>query len=231
MDDQVDVDVDEQVRGGGPLVDLDVLALVGLAEVDQVVGVLGVVLGQQPVRSEGVVDPVAEGVAQLLLGHAPVQRERGDQHDVVDARLGRHVEHGLDHHLADVGRLHRRQRERDVVEADGELHAGAEQRRQRVAVADGVEQGVADGPVGVLDRLRSARGRRSTRLPSGSVSRVKPSPFQNSVGGVDLSTSSTKPGRRLIGQFLSAMSNAIFTAPRRPAAPAWATASSKRVSG
>ena len=127
-------------------------------DVEQVVGVLGVVLGQQAVRGEGVVDPVAERVAQLVLGHAPVQGERGDQHDVVDARLGRHVEHRLDDHLADVGRLHRRQRQRDVVEADRQLHARAQQRRQRVAVADRVQQGVADGPVRVLDRLHRLGG-------------------------------------------------------------------------
>ena len=90
---QVDVHVDQEVRGGGPLVDLDVLALVGLAQVDQVVGVLGVVLGQKAVGGEGVVDPVAQGVAQLGLGHPAVQRQGGDQHDVVDAGLGRQVEH------------------------------------------------------------------------------------------------------------------------------------------
>ena len=82
---QVDVHVDEQVAGGGPLVDLDVLALVGLAEVDEVVGVLGVVLGQEAVGGEGLVDPVAQGVAQLGLGHPAVQGQGGDEHHVVDA--------------------------------------------------------------------------------------------------------------------------------------------------
>ena len=52
---------------------------------DEGVGVLGVVLGEQPVGGEGVVDPVAEGVAQLRLGHPPVQGEGGDELDVVDA--------------------------------------------------------------------------------------------------------------------------------------------------
>ena len=60
---QVDVDVDQQVAVGGPLVDLHVLALVGESQVDEVVGVLGVVLGEQPVGGEGVVDPVARGRA------------------------------------------------------------------------------------------------------------------------------------------------------------------------
>ena len=101
--DEVDVDVDEQVALGRPLVDLDLLALVGRAEEHEVVGVLGVEVVEQAVRREGVVDPVAQGVAQLGLGHAPVQREGGDEVDVVDARLGGHVEHGLDDALADVG--------------------------------------------------------------------------------------------------------------------------------
>jgi len=69
---QVDVDVHEQVRGGGALVDLDVLALHRLPQMNEVVRVLGVVLGQQAVRREGVVDPVAQRVAQFLFGHAPV---------------------------------------------------------------------------------------------------------------------------------------------------------------
>ena len=52
---------------GGPVGRLAVaaLALGGLSEVDEVGRVLGVVLGQQAVGGEGVVDPVAQGVAQL----------------------------------------------------------------------------------------------------------------------------------------------------------------------
>ena len=120
---QVDVHVDQQVGLGGPLVDLHVLALVGHAQVEEVVGVLGVVLGEQAVRGEGVVDTVADGVAQLGLGHPPVEGEGHDELDVVDPGLGRQVEHLLDHQLADVGALHGRQRQRDVVEGDGQLHA------------------------------------------------------------------------------------------------------------
>ena len=59
-------------------------------------------LGQQAVGGEGVVDPVAQRVTQLVLGHAPVQGQRGNEHHVVDPGVGRHVEHGLDDHLADV---------------------------------------------------------------------------------------------------------------------------------
>jgi hypothetical protein len=58
--DEVDVDVDEQVRLGGALVDLDLLALVGGAQEGEVVGVLGVVLVEQATGLERVVDAVAE---------------------------------------------------------------------------------------------------------------------------------------------------------------------------
>ena len=68
--DQVDVDVHQQVGGGGTLVDLHFLAQIGLADEQEVVGVLGIMLGQQAVGREGVVDPVAQGVPELLFGHA-----------------------------------------------------------------------------------------------------------------------------------------------------------------
>ena len=122
---QVDVHVDEQVALGGPLVDLDLLALGRGAQEGEVVGVLGVVVVEQAVGGEGVVDPVADGVAQLGLGHAAVQGEGGDDVDVVDAGLGRQVEHRLDDALAHVGAAHGRQRQRDVVEGDRQLHARA----------------------------------------------------------------------------------------------------------
>ena len=101
--DLVDVGVDDQIGVGGPLVDLDDLALVGGADHGQVVVVLGVVLVEHAARLEGVVDAVAEHVAQLVLVHPAVQAEGGDDVDVVDAGRGGEVEHGLDHALAVVG--------------------------------------------------------------------------------------------------------------------------------
>ena len=227
---QVDVDVDQEVRGGGPLVDLDVLARFGLPEMDEVVGVLGVVLGEQAVGGEGVVDPVAQGVAQLVLGHAPVQGQGGDEHHVVDPGVGRHVEHGLDDHLADVRCLHRGERERDVVEADRQLHARVEQRRQRVAIADRVEQGVANGAVGIVERLHRLGGvDHPTALGEGLEREALAVPEQGRRRGLVHLEDETGSAAHRVCPFV--MSKAIFTAPRRPAAPAWATASSKRASG
>ena len=155
---QVDVDVDEQVGLGRPPVDLHLLALVGLAEIDQAVGILGVVLQEQAVRGEGVVDPVADGVAQLGLGHAPVQGQGADQHHVVDAGGGGQVEHRLDDPLAVVGPVHRRQRQGDVVEGDGEPHA----RRRAAPAAACSRRGDGAGPRG-----RRRRGRRAGRAAPG----------------------------------------------------------------
>ena len=86
-------------------------------------------------RREGVEDAVAQGVAQLGVGHAPVQRQRRDQHHVVDAGLGGQLENLLDHELAHVGTAHGGERQRHVVEGDGERHARAQLGPQRRGIA------------------------------------------------------------------------------------------------
>ena len=110
--------------------------------------VLGVVLGQQPVRGEGVVDAITQCMAKLGLGHAAVQRQGGDELHVVDTCCRGHVEHRLDDALAVVRLTHGRQRQRHVVESDRQLHPRPQERRQGVA-AQRLEQGTADGVVGV----------------------------------------------------------------------------------
>ena len=54
---EIHVDVDEQVALHGSPVQLDVLALVGQPEIDEIRRVLGIVLQEEPVRGEGVEDP------------------------------------------------------------------------------------------------------------------------------------------------------------------------------
>ena len=122
--------------------------MAGAAQLHHAVGVLGVVVVERALRGEGVEHPLAQGVAQLVVGHPAVQGQRRDQVHVVHPGRGRHVEDLLDDPLADVGAPHRRQRQRDVVEGDGQLHAGPQQRRQRIGV-ERVQQGVADGCFGI----------------------------------------------------------------------------------
>ena len=120
---QVDVDVDEKVAFGGPLTELDVLAVGGLAEHHHAVGILGIVVVEATIGGEGVVHPVAHRVPQLVFGHPPVDGQSGDEVYVVDTGLGGQVQYSFDDPLADVRPPHRRQGQGDVVEGNGQLHA------------------------------------------------------------------------------------------------------------
>ena len=153
--DDVDVHVDQQVGLGGALGELDGLAVAGLAEVDDLGRVLGVVV-VEPVGIELVEDARADRALELGRRHPAVQRERGDQVDVVDAGAVGALEHVLDHAAADVGQLHRRQRQADVVEGDRQLHARAQQRVQRVHAERRVERG-GDRGVDVDQALQRRR--------------------------------------------------------------------------
>ena len=180
-------------------------------------------------RREGVVDTVADRVAQLRLGHPAVQRERRDEVDVVDAGRGRQVEHRLDHPLAHVGPAHRREREADVVERDGELHARLEQRPQGRRVAERVVEGVADGGVGILEGVERLAGVQH----AGATGRQLLEPEALAVveedrwgRAVDLEDE-PRTGHQMLSLSRSdRRSKAILTAPRAPAAAAWAMASS-----
>jgi hypothetical protein len=169
-------------------------------------------------------------MAQFFFGHAAMQGQRRHQLHVVNTGLGGHVEHRLDHHLTDVGRLHRRQRERDVIEADRELHARTQKGGEGVTVAQWMEQGIADGAIGILDRLHGLGGVNDAtalgqRLEAELLSVPEEGRWRRLVDFEDEAWTAT----HRIGPFRT--SNAILTAPRRPAAPAWAMASSKRVTG
>ena len=146
---KVYVDVDEEVRFGHAPVDLDVLALISLPYIDQASWVFGVVLQEPAVGRESIEDAVAQRVAQLGVGHAAVQPERGDEHHVVDASIGCQVEHRLDDPLAVVGPAHGRQWQGEVVKGDRQAHAGVQQFGERGAVAERLDQGAPDGRVGV----------------------------------------------------------------------------------
>ena len=63
-------------------------------------------LQERSVGSKGVEDPVPESVPELGLGHAAVQAQSRDQHDVVDTGGGRHFEHFFDDPLPVVRASH-----------------------------------------------------------------------------------------------------------------------------
>jgi hypothetical protein len=85
-----------------------------------------------------------------------MQRVGDDELDVVHAGLGREREDALEDHLARIGERHRRQRQRDVVDADRELHPRTELRAQRVRVLRVLEC-VGDRLLGVLQRVDGLR--------------------------------------------------------------------------
>ena len=177
-------------------------------------------------RREGVVDAVTDGVAQLGLGHPAVEGEGGDEVDVVDAGVGGQVEDGLDDPLAHVGPSHLGQREADVVEGDGQLHAGEEQGGQRIGV-DGVEQRAPDGAVDVLDRVERLGCVDDAGSAGGEALEAEllaPPEQERRRGAIDLEDEAWS-GHQWIRSFSWRRSNATFTAPRRPAEAAWAMAS------
>src|SRR4051812_28521275 len=63
-----------------------------------------------------------------------METQGGDEVNVLDALRVRLLQHLLDNQLPCVRPLHRREREGEVVEGDGEPHAGEEQLMQRLHV-------------------------------------------------------------------------------------------------
>ena len=171
-------------------------------------------------------------MAQLVLVHAAVQGEGGDEHDVVDAGVGGHVEHGLDDALADVGPRIGGSGSETSSKAIVSFMPGKSSAGRRLAVAERVEERVADGGVGVVDRVerlgRVDDPRADRQLLEAEALAV---PEQGRRGrAVDLEDEPGPAHQRFLSRS-SRRSNATFTAPRRPAAVAWSMASLKRSSG
>ena len=171
---------------------------------------------------EGAEDAVADDVAQLVIGHPPVQAKRGDDVKVVDARLSGHVDDLFHHELAYIGRGHGRQWQREVVERDRQLHPASQQRLQRI-VLQRLGQRPLDRTFRMRDRLERVR-----RIDDARSERhlFQPDAFPE-----------VKEHRRRVAidfnhrarsrhQILNRRrSNATFTAPRRPALIAYSIAS------
>ena len=77
---EVDVDVDDQVGLGGPSVDLNDLRVVGLAQLDVPVGVLGVMIAKM-VGPEPLEDARPDNVLEFSRGQPAVQADCADQPD------------------------------------------------------------------------------------------------------------------------------------------------------
>ena len=178
---------------------------------------------------EGVVDAVADGVAQLGLGHAAVQGQRRDEVHVVDPCRRGEVEHGLDHPLPHVGPAHRGERQADVVEGDGELHARLQQGAQRGGVAERVVQRVADRGVGIVEGRERLGRVQHPGAPGWQLLESEPlAVVEEDRWGrtVDLEDEPWTGHQTVSLSRSDRRSKAILTAPRVPADAAWAMASS-----
>ena len=80
-----------------------------------------------------------------------MERIRHDELNVIHAPASRHLQDLFDHPPPDVGRLHRWQGQRDVIERDGQAHARLHQLGQRIGSVR-VEQRMADATGDVADR-------------------------------------------------------------------------------
>ena len=148
---------------------------------------------------------------------------------------GGEVEHGLDDPLAVVGAAHLRQREAGVVEHDRQLHVGPQQRRQRVHV-DRVEQARCGSRrrdrrcrqrLGWVDHPRAVGGQlleAEPLAPPEQDRRRRAVDLEHETGTRHFSPSSFEASYRR-PHIEGLRSKAILTAPRRPAAAAWAMAS------
>ena len=184
-------------------------------------------LVQESAWSERVVHAIAERVAQLGLGHPAVQGERGDDVHVVDSRIGREVEHCFDHALTHVGTAHRWQRQADVVERDRQLHAREQQLGEWVLI-DRVEQRVEDRTVDVVDRIERLGAVDDAAATGWQLLETEAftSP-EHDRWRVAVHLEDESGARHQCFSFVGVRrSKAILIAPRRPAAAAWAIASS-----
>ena len=152
---QVDVEIEQQVGLGRAAREPYLFAMIGLAQHRELGAIFGVEV-VQPLGPELLERALAHHAANLGLGHAPMERGRDDQMDVVDAVVGERLEHDVERAFADIGPAHLRQRQADVVDRDRDAHVGIELREQRIGVL-GTQQRVADRGVRIGQRLQRRR--------------------------------------------------------------------------
>jgi hypothetical protein len=149
--DVVDVDVDEEVALCDAATHADLLAALRLPNRGVVLLVFCVVVVQM-VGVEAADYLLSEAVCDLRLRHPAVQPQSRDEVDVLYTLRVRLLDHLLYDELAVVRGPHRGKRDREVVEGDGELHAGTQEFVQRLH-PHRFEQRPLDGDAGVGERL------------------------------------------------------------------------------
>jgi len=122
--DEIQIHIDQQIGSGRALLNFHDLALIGVPQHDVVVFVFGVVIVERvfgPVRVENF---GAQHLFDFPTVHVPMQTHGDHQMHVRHAAGGEAFEQHIDNGLAVIGRAHDRQRERNVVDGDGDFHAG-----------------------------------------------------------------------------------------------------------
>ena len=134
-------------------------------------------------------------MTKFVFSHASVERESGDEHDVIDASGGCEFKYGLNDALTNVGALHWGEWQRDVVERDRELHARLEQSGKRFTVANRIDERVTNGAVGVLEsfnglsRIDDAAASRGKLLETETLSMVEENWWRRTIDVEDESWS------------------------------------------
>src|SRR5229473_1544638 len=98
---QVDVEIDEQVRLGGAPREPYLLAMIGLAERHQL-GTIFAVEVVKPFGPELLEGALADNPPNLVLGHPPMERSRDDDVNVVDAVVGQRLQERVEQTLANI---------------------------------------------------------------------------------------------------------------------------------
>ena len=130
----------------------------GLADLGEALRILGVeVLQVAPGRTSGYTrSPTARRISAAVMRRCSAVATISSTSSTPVA--GGELDHVLEDRLADVGRAHRRQRDRDVVDRDRELHARDEQLGKRLRVTDRVQQRVTHGRRHVADARQRVGG-------------------------------------------------------------------------
>ena len=147
---------------------------------------------ERALRGEGVIDAIAEGVTQLVLGHAAMQRQRSDEVNIIDTGCCGHIENLLDDALPNVGFRMEGSGNEMSSKAIVSFMPGLSSSGKG---SSSIGSSSADESPLRVGRPGAARLGRSPGCDRLGVFEPEVVAVGNSSGGVCLSTSRTKPGR------------------------------------